>query len=139
MELQRHLYEYLATEFTHVSTGIKDSTDIATAAYNFSACHGAITRVVNLEYNNDLVHLFFVFNGCYSTVINRLTKLSQNAELQVQFPAEFSEKLAGIIEAFAERFHKQSDFSDLIPPLTNLCYVVTGNGQFLYQTGRLVI
>lgn len=139
MELQQLLREYLVTEFHSVSKGIKDSPDMSTVAYNFSACYSAISRVLNIEFDIDLVLLHFVFNGCYNTILNRVTKLNQNAELQVQFPPDFSEKLSGIVDEFAVRFNDNRDFLDLLSSLTNLCYVVTGNGHFLYQTGRLTI
>ena len=140
MEIQQQLREYMATEFQYVSKGIRDTIgDIRTMAYNFSACHGAISRVLNIEFDVDLVLLHAVFNGCHATMMQRIAMLSQNAELPVQFPPHFPEKLAEIVEEFAVRFHENRDVLDLLPSLTTLCYVVTGNGYFLYQTGRLTI
>ncbi len=140
MEIQQQLREYLATEFNHVSKGITDNIkDMPAMVYNFSACHSAINRVLNIEFDVELVLLHTVFSGCYGTISNRVTMLSQGAERQVQFPSQFPEKLSGIVEEFAVRFHENRDVSDLLLSLTRLCYVVTGNGYFLYQTGRLTI
>ena len=140
MEIQQQLTEYMATEFHHVSKGIKDTIgDMPAMLYNFSACHSAISRALNIEFDVDLVLLHTVFNGCYGLIANRVSMLSQNAELPVQFPPHFPEKLAEIVEEFAVRFHENRDVLDLLPSLTTLCYVVTGNGYFLYQTGRLTI
>ena len=140
MEIQQQLREYIATEFDHVAEGIKDTIgDMPAMVYNFSACHSAISRVLNIEFDADLVLLHTVFNWCYGTIANRVTMLSQNAERQVQFPPEFPEKLSGIVKEFAVRFHENRNVLDLLPSLTTLCYVVTGNGCFLYQTGRLTI
>ena len=75
----------------------------------------------------------------HATMMQRIAMLSQNAERQVQIPPQFPEKLSGIVEEFAVRFHENRDVLDLLPSLTTLCYVVTGNGYFLYQTGRLTI
>jgi hypothetical protein len=140
MEIQQQLRDYIANEFHHVSGNIKAAIgDVPAMVYNFSACHSAINRVLNIEFNDDLVLLHTVFNGCYGMIANRVTLLSQNVERQVQIPTEFSEKLAKIIEEFAIRFRENRDALDLLPSLTKLCYVTTGNGYFLYRTGRLTI
>ena len=140
MEIQQQLREYIANEFHHVSKGINDTIgDMSAMVYNFSACHSAISRALNIEFDVDLVLLHTVFNGCYSLIANRATMISQNAERPVPFLPQVPEKLAGIVEEFAVRFHENRDVLDLLPSLTTLCYVTTGNGYFLYQTGRLKI
>jgi len=140
MEIQQNLREYIAAEFHRVSKGIKDQIlDLPAMVYNFSACQSAINRVFNIEFDTELVLLHIVFSGCHGAINNRVAMLNQNAERQVQFPPQFSEKLSGIIEEFALRFDENRDVLDLLPSLTTLCYVVTGNGYFLYQTGRLKI
>jgi len=140
MEIQQQLREYIAMEFHSVSKGIKDQIrDLPAMVYNFSACHSAISRVLNIEFDAELVLLHTVFMGCYGVIANRVAMISQNAERQVQFPPQFPEKLSGIVEEFAVRFDNNRDVLDLLPSLTTLCYVVTGNGYFLYQTGRLKI
>lgn len=127
-------------EFYNASKGIKDTTGgMSAMVYNFSACHSAISRALNIEFDVDLILLHTVFNGCYGTIANRVSMLNQNAERPVQLPPQFPEKLSGIIEEFAVRFHENRDVLDLLPSLAALCYVGTGNGYFLYQTGRLTI
>lgn len=140
MEIQEHMREYMATEFYHVSKAIKEAVgDMPSVVYNFSACRGAISRALNVEFNGNLVLLHTVFSECYSTIANRSSMINQNSERPIQFPPQFSEKLSRIVEEFAVRFHENRDVLDLLPSLTTLCYVATGNGYFLYQTGRLKI
>jgi hypothetical protein len=140
MEISQSLREYISEQFHHVSVNINTSpSDLPNMVYNFSACHAALNRVLNIEFNDELVLLHTVFNGCYTMIANRISLIGQNVERQVQFPRGFPEKLATMIDEFASRFEDNLDVYDLLPSLTKLCYITTGNGYFLYQTGRLTI
>jgi hypothetical protein len=140
MDLSQPLKDYISEEFQIVTVNIKATPDdLSNMLYNFSACHAALNRVLNIETNDDLILLHAVFNGCYGLLVNRVSLMSQNAERPVQIPRGFPDKLATIIGEFASRFRENRDVSDLLLALTKLCYITTGNGYFLYQTGRIKI
>src|SRR4030042_174535 len=136
--MQQQLREYLVNEFQTIGDNIIESpVNLDNIIYQFSACHGAINRVINIEFDPNLILLYSVFNYCYNSILQRITLLRQNAERQIQFPPNFHEKLGEVIKEFSKRFQDNSEFYDLLPGLTTLCYVTTGNGYYLYQTGRL--
>ena len=81
--------------------------------------------------------MHIVFNGCHNTLNNRLAAIGQNTERPINIPDELPLKLAGIVNEFAKEFRENGNVIDLLPRLASLCYVTTGNGFYLYQTGRL--
>ena len=138
MKIQEHLRHYLADEFDNVYKSIEAAQgDMTAIIFYLSACHGAISRVLNIEFDNELVLLHIVFNGCHNTLNNRLAAIGQNTERPINIPDELPLKLAGIVNEFAKEFRENGNVIDLLPRLASLCYVTTGNGFYLYQTGRL--
>ena len=133
--------ERLATEFRLAATKVADAKDIASKLYYFSVFYGETGRQLNVHWDPDLALLFIVGQAACQQIARRQALPSGG-----DFPADgipdgllasldqVSHELAAAFEA------PEVDIARLYAALartSELTYVTTGNGIYLYLKGQI--
>jgi len=136
VELNEDLKRYLVAEFRRANEMIKVAPEASAKNYFFSAVYGAVFRVLNIEYSKELVLLHLVLQQTYQAVASRLTAVQQQKDFPIELPSDFFERLTAIVDELAHKIEADEDLTDGLKSMAQMDYVTTGNGYYLYQTGR---
>ena len=139
IDLSPNLREYLISEFRVVATHMVSESDVLTKAYYFSAVPSAVARVLNIEFSESLAFLQHILGTTYGAINLRINKTLQGQERPIEISPEFLDRLSQLISDLADRLEQNKDFHDLLISISLVGYATTGNGFYLYKTGRLTI
>lgn len=115
--------------------------------YYFSAIHGRINRVMNFHTDPVLVFVHQVLQTTHLSVVARLNSMKppeQESFLGVpdeMIDAVFSatEDLRSAFEKYASQEEADSEMWTVLKRFANISYATTGNGFYLFLTGKLQI
>ena len=104
--------------------------------YYFSAAYSMVQRIFNIEYESDLIFIFFVLRETYNTINIRIQALKRGEGLVMLEEEQFS-KLTQYTRELARLFNSKKDVTDILKKMALLAYTTTGNGHYLVQKGLL--
>lgn len=134
MKLSRTYKKLLLEEIEFVSEKIDGSESPQEVMYYFSAVHGAIQRILNFEFHDELAHLWVILSPLHQILNQKF------AEPQTPFdnanPARM-ERLVELLERLIEGIQKDKKLTDIAQDFAVLLYSTNGNGNYLLQKGML--
>ncbi len=137
--LPKPLQKRLANEFRFAAVNMAATPDLATKLYFFSAFYGELHRILNQSWSPELALAHLVLKEVHQQINGRLTMPAPGGGI----PDGFSDALDQVANELAELFAgKQVDGAKLHKVLaraSELGYVVTGNGYYLYLKGDINI
>jgi len=125
----------LVSEIEFVVEKMKSEEDPQKKIYYFSALHGALARIFNIEFDSDLVFAHMVTNATYNTFNLRLL----TPDKIIEIPPEIFEKLTEVTEEFKNAIEKNKNLYEVLKKFVLLGFVTSGNGYYLYQRKLLKI
>jgi len=125
----------LVSEIKFVVGKMKSEKDPQKKIYYFSALHGALARIFNIEFDSDLVFAHMVTNATYNTFNLRLV----TPDKVIEIPPEIFEKLTEVTEEFKNAIEKNKNLYEVLKKFVLLGFVTSGNGYYLYQRKLLKI
>ena len=139
MRLPDHYRNAILDEFDQVCKLMAGTADPGEKLYYFSATHGVLNRVMNLHFDPLLVFAHQVLQTCGQGFSARLTQAVGPVEL---FRAHADVLFANLAEAVRDlRAAVESDDDSqmrlVLQHVDLLGYATTGNGLYLYVTGKL--
>jgi hypothetical protein len=105
--------------------------------YFFSAVFGAAQHVFNVEFSEQILHLYVVANWTHGQLNGRLVAESAQAPMTPVMPDGTLSNLGEVVGALANRLESDKPFDDLLSEMCRLGYSATGNGFYLMQVGKL--
>ena len=139
MNLSAEMKKRFTDEIGFVLKNMKNTTVAAQKWYFFSAIHGMAQRILNLEYEPELVFIFQVFQLVYNTVNTRLVALSTGQEFGISIPENLLTKIEDELEKMASLIEHGQETFPVLQRLINIAYSTTGNGYYLYLKGMLKV
>lgn len=134
---ERKFKKEFIEEINYVTKKITEDIPIRERAYYLSAIYGTLTRLLNLDYDEEWIFLHLVFNALYTQVNNLLDQIEAGREKIISLPPNYFEKLAKVLRQFAEAIEKDLDVYPLVLKIVPFSYLLTGNGFYLYKKGLL--
>ncbi len=107
--------------------------------YFFSATHAMALRILNIEYDPELLLIFQVLQTTYNTINGRLAALSTGQEVGVGMPDGLISKIEGELENLLNSIDAGEKTYPILQRIANIAYSTTGNGYYLYLKGMLKI
>ena len=104
----------------------------------FSAIHGTIQRVFNLEYDSDLVFIHNILQQTHFAFIQRLQAM-KNGDVAVPLIEEQMGGLIAAIKELSEKIRGNDKLNGTLKKFVILTYSTNGNGYYLLQKGLLKI
>jgi len=139
MNLSPEMKKRFVEETRFVLKNMRNTTAAAQKSYFFSAIYGMAQRILNLEYNPELVFIFQVFQLVYNMVNARLAALSAGQEVGIGIPGDLFTKIEDELEKMANLLEQGKETYPVLQRLVNIGYATTGNGYYLYLKGMLKI
>ena len=134
MKLSKTFKKLLLEEIELVIDKMDSSESPQEVMYYFSAIYGAIQRILNFEFHNELVHLWVILNPLYQTLNQKF--LEPQTSFDNANPARM-ERLVELVGRLKEGIQNDDKLTDLAQDFAVLLYSTNGNGNFLLHKGLL--
>jgi hypothetical protein len=135
MKLSKENKALLTKEIEFVIKKMSEEEDPKSKLYYFTAVHGMMSRIFNIDYSDDLNFVQIILNYAYSQINTRI----QDPDKIVRIPDVLFDKLAEALKELLEKIEKGSNLYEVLKKFALIGYVATGNGYYLYQRGALKI
>ena len=108
--------------------------------YFYSGIHAQMQRILNIDFDPQLVFIQFVLQRCYEAINSRISQI-MSGDLVVELSEDFFEKLDRYISELADKISKKRDdeIEEVLMKIVCLAYSTTGNGYYLVQKGVKLI
>jgi len=137
--LSENLRKRLAEEYRYAVTKMQAVTPLANKLYYFSVFFGEAQRVLNFEWDRDLVLIYTVTQQVHAQ-FNVTIQTPALGVLPVDW-ATVSEKLTQAASDIATYYEKaenddtREEMYQALGRLTEVSYVISGNGSYLCEKG----
>lgn len=135
--MHKELQQRVASEFRYVATKMQESKDGAKKLFYFSAIFGEASRILNFEWDRDLVLIHAVTNQAYA----QITASTQNPAM-LSLPIDWETVYKVLTEAasdLADYYEKANDKKEMLCQImgriAEAAYLAGGNGSYLYEKG----
>lgn len=98
-----------------------------------------VTRVINLEYDKELILLHLALNETYQYISARNRRQSKGEDRPIVIIDGFFKKLENCLQGMVKCIESDTPFNHILERIANLTYLTTGNGYYLYKKGMLTI
>lgn len=128
----------IVDEIDYVESMMNKTQDIGEKLYLFSAIHGTIQRVFNLEYDSDLVFAHNILQQTHLAFLQRLHAV-KTGDVAVPLLEEQMEGLSAAIKELSEKIGDNNKLDGTLKKFAILAYSTNGNGYYLLRKGLLKI
>jgi hypothetical protein len=128
----------LKEEIIFVTKKMRAGKSLDEKLFFFSAIYAMIQRIINLEYNGDLVFAFHVIQRTYEMFFQRLTALKSGDTSVLMSEAHFI-ALDEAMMAFLRVLEENGSLDVALKAFSIASYSTTGNGYYLMEKGMLKI
>jgi hypothetical protein len=139
MAISANTRQVIANEFKFISEKIKSETELPAKVYYFSGTYGLTQRLLNLEFDSNIVLMHIVLNYTYNLIKQLLVRITSGEEKVITFPPKLFNSLANSIDELGRKIVKNEDTTSVLQDITVIGYATTGNGYYLYQKGIIKI
>jgi hypothetical protein len=122
----------LAKELRFVAEKLANGTPLAEQVWYLSATFAMTNRILNLEYDTELLLLDTVFSQLWGNLNSRHMAIKAG-DTTIIFPEDLFSRLGVLLHKLADRVDNNKELFDLIPSLVPYGYVSTGNGYYLWK------
>jgi hypothetical protein len=134
MTISENSKKALIEEIDFAAKKMEEEKDASIKLYYFSAIFGALNRILNSEFNEDILFSHFVFRAAYDSFQVRLAQIKNNDATVPLYEAHFN-GLISLSREYAKKMKKGIDATDVLKKMAVLIYSTTGNGFYLLQRG----
>ena len=135
--LSPSLKDYLVSEFRTAAELLAIDGDRTNNAYDLSALFGATSRVLNIDYSDNLVLLHMLLQTAHAAINTRIMAIDQGTDPAVRLASDFFEIVSQVVSDLADKIDMGRNCDEQLGRLAALAYTTTGNGYYLYKTGRI--
>jgi len=134
VKLSKGLKETLLNEIEIVREKMNQEKDPRKKTFYYSALYAIVERLYNLEYNPHLIFMHMIFNISYSTMNARINAIA-SGDVIVPLPNDFFDNLDKLLERIFLNIKNDEDTYLALEKISNLVYLLSGNGYYLSQKG----
>lgn len=139
MKIDDQFKKILSDEFRFAATKMRAESDMRRKNFFFSAAHAVVFRIINTDFNPELVIIHNVLNATYTIAENLQTSIESGKEKVIQIPMFLFDTLADLLDELAGAIQEGQNTYEIIQKIAVLSYTLTGNGYYLYQKGIIEV
>ena len=121
-------------EFDFALGKMEKSNSVTEKLYFYSAIHGVIHRIVNIEYDTELLFVNFILKISYDVIHHSTSGNSGQMNLIVP---ELFDNIEKQVKKLRNNIEKGEDVYKTLEAISILTYTATGNGYYLTQRGTI--
>jgi hypothetical protein len=139
--MRKEYRQRLAKEYRYAVTKMQEAQP-ARKLFYFSVFFGEALRVLNLEWNRDLVLIYTVTQHAHTQINATIQAPGLGQVLPIDWTKVF-EKLTQIADDLAAYYEKaenddnREEMYQTLGRLAEIAYMVSGNGSYLYEKGLI--
>jgi hypothetical protein len=107
--------------------------------YFFSAVYGILQRIVNFEYDPELLFDYQILQLVYNMLNARLAAIKARQETGISIPDGLFEKIEEALEELADSVDVGGESYSALQKMVNLAYTTSGNGYYMYLKGVIKV
>jgi CRISPR/Cas system CSM-associated protein Csm4 (group 5 of RAMP superfamily) len=134
MKSSKNNKKVLLKEIQIVRKKMKEEKDLRKKIFYYSAIYNEISRLYNREYTPHLQFMHLVLNVSYNAMMSRLNMIA-GGDTTIPFPDNFFDELDKLLEKMQENIKNEKDTYLVLEKISNLTYLLSGNGYYLSQKG----
>lgn len=140
MKLSTKMKRVLVDELTFALEKMKESKSAAEKLYFFSAAYGAVHRVMNIEFDDELIFIHVILNASYVTMNQRMVSSVPGGEAgAVRIPERMFVRIEEGVGELIDTLKSGDEPYPALKKIANAAYAATGNGYYLHLKGLLVV
>ncbi len=142
--LRKELRQRLAKEYRYAVNRMREETQPLKKLFYFSVIFGEAQRVLNWEWNNDLVLIHIVTQHVHTQVITTAQTPALGQVIPIDWASVY-DKLTQTASDLAVYFEKaenedsKEELYKIIRHFAEIAYAVSGNGSYLHEKGMFNI
>jgi hypothetical protein len=137
----KELIQRLATEYRLAATKMQQVTPPARKLFYFSVFFGEAQRVLNFEWDRDILLIFELTNQAHAQISTALQPpLVGILSIDMAMIYEQLTKIASDLASYFEKVGDDTNRNELyqiLGRLAELSYVTSGNGSYLFEKGLI--
>ena len=141
MKLPKSMRKRLADELRVAAQKMQADSDPFNRVFLFSAAYGEVGRLLNTAWDAELALLHMVLMGTHQAVNARIGAIAAGADRAIGLPGNLLDELTTATTELADmiRDGRDGELVRILARFTELAFVTTGNGYYLYLKGAIRI
>jgi len=140
MQLHQEYRQRLAKEYRYAADRMRQETEPARKLYYFSAFFGEAQRVLNWQWDRDLVLIHNLTQQTYGQINTQLPMFGLILPIDVSVILTQLDQVASNLAGYFEKADKDANREELFEMLGRLAeigYLAGGNGVYLHERGLI--
>lgn len=138
MEINKIYKTAIVNEIKYVLKKMKENSSLEKKLFYFSAIPAELLRVLNLEYDQNILYMHHVVNHTHLMFQQRLTAMKAGDAIVVIEERQI-EKLESLLEDIVGVIEQKKKIDNVLKAFIELAYSTGGNGFYLMEKGLLKI
>lgn len=134
MKLKAEHKKVILEEFEYAARMMREVQTFDEKLFFFSSTFGVLSRVLNFEFNSQLVFMHFVLNNAHTAILGRI-QAARAGDTAIVLKEDFFEKLTDMVDDLKNRIKSGKDAHDILEKIAVLTFTTTGNGYYLFRKG----
>jgi hypothetical protein len=139
MNISEESRNMIVKEIDYIASKMQKAATPEEKLYYFSATYGLINRVVNFEYDDELIFLHFVLQQAYMALQQRLVALTKGGDSIIPLTEKHFDKLLKTTKELGKKIKQGEEITGTLKEFVILAYTTTGNGYYLLGKGIIKI
>ena len=137
MKISKTMTGRFIEELRYVSKQMQGTENIEEKLYYFSAVFGAAQRIVNFEFDPEMLFIYQVTQLAHNQIQQRLVLVKSGQQPSLGLPDNLFTVLRNMVDEMASRIENGETTCPILEKMMTLSYSTTGNGYYLFQKGEL--
>lgn len=138
MQINKIYKTALVNEVKYVLKKMKENSSLEKKLFYFSAVPGELLRVLNLDYDLDILYLHHAVNHTHMQFQQRMATIKAG-DTTIVFEEKQIDKLESLLEDVLSVIEQKKRIDEVLKAFIELAYSTSGNGFYLMEKGLLKI
>lgn len=138
MKINKIYKTAIVNEIKYVQKKMKESSNLEKKLFYYSAIPAEFLRVLNLEYDCDILYLHHVVNHAHGSFQQRIATIKAG-DINVAVDERQIEQLESLLDDVICVVEQKKNIDDVLKAFIELAYSTSGNGYYLMEKGLLKI
>jgi len=138
MKINKVYKTAIINEIKYVQKKMKENSSLEKKLFYYSAIPAQFLRVLNLEYDCDILYLHHVVNHTQGVFQQRLATMKAG-DINIEVNKKQIEQLESLLDDVICVIEQKKKIDDVLKAFIELAYSISGNGFYLMEKGLLKI
>ncbi|HOG11157.1 MAG TPA: hypothetical protein PLF58_11500 [Smithella sp.] len=138
MKINKIYKTAIVNEIKYVQKKMKENSSLEKKLFYYSAIPAQFLRVLNLEYDSDILYLHHVVNHTQGAFQQRLATMKAG-DINIEVSERQIEQLESLLDDIICVLEQKKEIDDVLKAFIKLAYSISGNGYYLMEKGSLKI